>query len=195
MPANHLYRPLVGVGLLATVLTSGCQTITAPLGPFATAETVLAPEPQTPEFVPVVRYSRYTLVELAPRPPQLDLMQQVVEVAIPTTLDANVGDAMRHVLLRSGYRLCDSAEASVLYGLPLPAAHLRLGPLVLRDALLTLAGPAWDLSVDDVAREVCFQRKAAVRPTSTGPAQIGPIQAGTESADLAGIVLPKEVQP
>ena len=35
------------------------------------------------------------------------------------------------------------------------------GPLVLRDALLTLAGPAWDLSVDDAARQVCFQRWAA----------------------------------
>ena len=115
----------------------------------------------SPEFIPVFRYGRYTLVELVPQSAQRDLMQQVVEVAIPSTLDANVGDAMRHVLLRSGYRLCDSAKAMTLYALPLPAAHLRLGPLVLRDALLTLAGPAWDLSVDDVARQVCFQRRAA----------------------------------
>lgn len=31
MPANHPYRPLVGAGLLATLLTSSCATITAPL--------------------------------------------------------------------------------------------------------------------------------------------------------------------
>src|SRR3546814_8427606 len=74
-------------------------------------------------------------------------------------LDASVGDAMRHVLLRSGYRLCDAAEAATLYALPLPAAHLRLGPLLLRDALLTLAGPAWELSVDAVTRQVCFSRQ------------------------------------
>jgi type IV pili sensor histidine kinase/response regulator len=73
----------------------------------------------------VARYGRYTLVELVPEPAQRDLLQQVVEVSIPPMLDASVGDAMRHVLLRSGYRLCD-AEAATLYALPLPAAHLRL---------------------------------------------------------------------
>ena len=43
-----------------------------------------------------------------------------------------------------------------LYSLPLPAAHLYLGPMTLRDALLTLAGPAWDVQVDDRARQICF---------------------------------------
>ena len=161
MPANYPYWPRVGAGLLATVLTSGCATITAPLGPVATAEPVLAPAQQSPEFVPVVRYGRYTLVELVPEPAQRDLLQQAVEVSIPPMLDASVGDAMRHALLRSGYRLCDAVEAATLYALPLPSAHLRLGPLMLRDALLTLAGPAWELSVDDVTRQVCFSRHGA----------------------------------
>jgi len=40
--------------------------------------------------------------------------------------------------------------------IPLPAAHLYLGPMTLRDALLTLAGPAWDVQVDDRARQICF---------------------------------------
>jgi type IV pili sensor histidine kinase/response regulator len=55
-----------------------------------------------------------------------------------------------------------------LHGLPLPAAHRQLGPLFLRDALLTLAGPAWDLTVDDVARQLCFVRAdvSNVRPPS-----------------------------
>lgn len=182
MPANHTYRPLVGAGLLAAVLTSGCETITAPLGPLATPEAVLAPEPQTPEFVPVVRNGRYTLIELVPQPAQRDLMQQVVEVAIPSTLDVNVGDAMRHVLLHSGYRLCDRAEASELYALPLPAAHLRLGPLVLRDALLTLAGSAWDMSVDNAARKVCFKHQTASANSATGPSDTVPnvVQAATD---------------
>ena len=192
MLANHPYRPLVGAGLLAAVLTSGCQTIKAPLAPFATAEAVLAPEPQAPEFVPVVRYGRYTLVELVPEPTQRDLLQQVIEVSIPSSLDANVGDGLRHVLLRTGYRLCETPDAEALYALPLPAAHLRLGPLPLREALLALAGPAWDLSVDDATREVCFQRKAAVPPTSTRPAQSGPVQV---DADEARAVHSKEDQP
>ena len=37
---------------------------------------------------------------------------------------------------------------------------MHLGPLLLRDALLVLAGPAWALSVDDRTREVCFNRSA-----------------------------------
>ncbi|WP_298430760.1 PilL N-terminal domain-containing protein [Ottowia sp.] len=111
-------------------------------------------------LVPVARYGRYTLIELVPQPAQRDLLRQAVEITIPPTLDATVGDAMRHVLLRSGYRLCDGTEAAALYALPLPAAHLHLGPLLLRDALLVLAGPAWALSVDDRTREVCFNRSA-----------------------------------
>jgi type IV pili sensor histidine kinase/response regulator len=46
----------------------------------------------------------------------------------------------------------------------LPAAHLRLGPLFLRDALLTLAGPAWELQVDDVTRRVCFTQEPEPLP-------------------------------
>ncbi len=169
MPANHPYRPLVGAGLLATLLTSSCATITAPLGPVATADAVLALEPQTPEFVPVARHGRYTLIELVPEAAQRDLMQQVVEVTIPQQLDTHVGDAMRHVLRRSGYRLCETEEAASLYALPLPAAHLRLGPLILRDALLVLAGPAWELAVDDAVRQVCFVRNGALLTNGSAP--------------------------
>ena len=97
------------------------------------------------------------------------LLQQVIDISIPTTADATVGDAMRHVLLRSGYRLCDAVEAATLYALPLPAAHLRLGPLMLRDALLTLAGPAWELSVDGLTRQVCFSRHGAPTFLSANP--------------------------
>lgn len=169
MPANHPYRPLVGAGLMATVLTSGCATITAPLEPVATTESVLALEPQIAEFVLVARYGRYTLVEHVPEPAQRDLMQQVVEVTIPQQFDTHVGDAMRHVLRRTGYRLCETEEAASLYALPLPAAHLRLGPLTLRDALLVLAGPAWKLAVDDAERQVCFARNGASLTNGSAP--------------------------
>lgn len=104
----------------------------------------------------MVRYGRYTLVELAPPAAQRDLLLQVVDVAMPKEARATVGDGLRHLLQRSGYRLCETAQTSGLYALPLPAAHLHLGPLTLRDALLTLAGPAWDLEVDDHIRQVCF---------------------------------------
>jgi type IV pili sensor histidine kinase/response regulator len=120
----------------------------------------------------VTRYGRYTLVELAPTAAQHDLLLQVVDVEIPGTLGATVGDALRHLVLRSGYRLCDEQSADLL-ALPLPAAHYRLGPVLLRDALLTLAGPAWDLQVDDGERKVCFIRslKEARTPHESNPPQ------------------------
>lgn len=148
--------------LAVNAIASSCITSCATRAPVS--ELAAFPSPVTaeapPDTVPVVRHSRYTLIELVPEPTQRDLLLQVVEVSIPPTLDATVGDALRHVLLRSGYRLCDAADAAPLYALPLPAAHMHLGPLMLRDALLTLAGPTWELVVDDANRVVCFHRPA-----------------------------------
>ena len=96
-------------------------------------------------------------MELVPTAAQRDLLLQVIDVAMPADARATVGDGLRHALQRSGYQLCENAHAVIeLYSLPLPAAHLYLGPMTLRDALLTLAGPAWDVQVDDRARQICF---------------------------------------
>ena len=121
-------------------------------------------------WIPVVRYGRYTLVELVPDAAQHDLLLQAVDVSMPPTLPATVGDALRYVLLRSGYRLCENdVEADALYELPLPAAHLDLGPTTLREALRTLAGPAWDLRIDDAARRVCFAPRVPWPRRPEGP--------------------------
>lgn len=153
-------RRLAGASLLAaTVLTTGCATTAAPVVPPPIEQAISIPEPAAPELVPVVRYGRYTLVELAPTAAQRDLLLQTIDVSMPEDARATVGDGLRHVLKRSGYGLCQTAHAVIeLYALPLPAAHLHLGPMTLRDALLTLAGPAWELHADDRARQICFER-------------------------------------
>ena len=159
MLATHVSRRLVGAGLLAAALASGCATTTVPLAPDAIEEVSTVPEPEAPEFIPVVRYGRYTLVELAPTAAQRDLLLQTIDVSMPEDARATVGDGLRHVLKRSGYQLCETPSAvTELYALPLPAAHLHLGPMTLRDALLTLAGPAWELHADERARQICFER-------------------------------------
>ena len=181
MSAIHPTRRLVGAGLLAAALTSGCATTTAPPAPGAIEEIPAAPKPETPEYVPVMRYGRYTLVELAPMAAQRDLLLQTIDVSIPEEARATVGDGLRHVLKRSGYQLCETAHAvSELYALPLPAAHLHLGPMTLRDALLTLAGPAWEMHADDRARQVCFERPGhgtGAEPVQTFPPAL-PISEG-----------------
>ncbi|HCT7642184.1 TPA: PilL N-terminal domain-containing protein [Morganella morganii] len=159
MPAISPSRRLVGASLLAAALATGCTTLTAPQPPDPVEEIEPVPIAETPEFIPVVRYGRYTLVELAPTPAQRDLLLQSIDVSMPEDARATVGDGLRHVLKRSGYNLCQTAHAVIeLYALPLPAAHLNLGPMTLRDALLTLAGPAWDLHADDRSRQICFER-------------------------------------
>ena len=108
------------------------------------------------ELIPVTRYGRYTLVELSPTAAQQDLLLQIVDVSIPDTVNASVSDGLRHILQRSGYQLCEGLEANIFSTLPLPAAHYHLGPLMLRDALQTLAGPGWHLYTDHQARQICF---------------------------------------
>lgn len=126
---------------LAISLVAGCTTTapsSTPADSFGAVEPGIAP----PQYIPVVRYGRYTLVELEPTEAQRNLLLQVIEVSLPDTVQATVGDALNHVLRRSGYRLCSGPETDALDALPLPAAHYRIGPMALRDALLTLAGPA-----------------------------------------------------
>jgi len=151
--------------VLAATLVTGCRTTPAPEQPSASPAASPSAAPLPDGWIPVVRYGRYTLVELVPQAAQRDLLLQVVDVSLPATTPATVGDGLRHALARSGYRLCEAyVSAKALYAMPLPGAHYQLGPLTLREALLTLAGPAWALQVDDTTRTVCFMRHAEPAP-------------------------------
>lgn len=119
-----------------------------------------------------LRYSRYTLVSTEPTTDQHDLLAQIIEVSIPSSLNPSVQDALQYVLQRSGYALCPvTASVRVLFTRPLPAAHYRLGPISLRRALQVLAGPAWQLTTDEVSRSICFEQQK----TEAGVALITPV--------------------
>lgn len=119
-----------------------------------------------------LRYGRYTLVSTEPTTEQRDLLAQIIDVSIPSSLNPSVQDALQYVLQRSGYSLCPAAEpVKVLFTHPLPAAHYRLGPIPLRRALQVLAGPAWQLTTDEVSRSVCFEQQK----TEAGVALITPV--------------------
>nr|WP_315416921.1 PilL N-terminal domain-containing protein [uncultured Pseudomonas sp.] len=119
-----------------------------------------------------LRYGRYTLVSTEPTTEQRDLLAQIIDVSIPSSLNPSVQDALQYVLQRSGYALCPvTASVRVLFTRPLPAAHYRLGPISLRRALQVLAGPAWQLTTDEVSRSVCFEQQK----TEAGGALITPV--------------------
>lgn len=143
-----------------------CRTLAVLATAALSSGCALCPTPRSPEPeaisnpVPVVRHGRYTLVEVGPNGAQQDLLQQIVDITLPAAEDTTVGDALHIVLLRSGYRLCANHEDTIaLSALPLPAVHIPLGPLTLREALEVLAGRGSQLGVDDAAREVCFTRR------------------------------------
>jgi len=123
------------------------------------------PELVTPDLYPSgapsereVRYGRYTLVNTAPGIEQRDLMAQIIDINIPANLRPTVRDAMQYVLNRSGYSLCgpETPHVNILFTRPLPAAQYKIGPMSLRNTLQVLAGPAWQVKVDEVMRNVCF---------------------------------------
>lgn len=152
---------------IATTCVAACAT-SAPPNATPPSISMATREPSSTPPAPIVRYGRYTLIELMPDDSQSDLMQQIIDLAIPSAANTTVGDALHYVLRRSGYRLCDERAdtTAVLYALPLPAAHEHLGPVTLRDALQLLAGPRWTLLVNDETREVCFAPQPDDQPTS-----------------------------
>lgn len=144
----------VSLTICLSLMVSGCATAITRSSETAFADGVNQDSATSKN---VIRYGRYKLVELTPETAQSDLMAQVVDVSMPLSqgmTETTVGEAMRYVLLRSGYRLCEPSTAFDL--LPLPVAHAHLGPIALRDALVVLAGSAWHLQIDEVSRQVCF---------------------------------------
>src|SRR3546814_11909408 len=91
---HHPERRLLAgfLGLLWSVLAGGCATTSAPVAPDTIEEISAAPVPEAPDYIPVVRYGRYTLVELAPTAAQRDLLLQTIDVYMPADERATVGE-------------------------------------------------------------------------------------------------------
>ena len=117
---------------------------------------------------------RYSVIAAVPTEAQADLLATTLTIRFPERI-RTLGESVRYLLQRSGYRLASSRSAgpntATLFALPLPAVHRSLGPMTLRDALKTLAGPAFNLVQDPVHRLITFERcstdRLAVRDIGT----------------------------
>jgi conjugative transfer region protein (TIGR03748 family) len=140
-------------GILAACLAGTCVTVT--------------PDLKASD----VQIGRYSLLSAIPTEAQADLLTATVTVQFPERIQS-VGDAVRYLLQRSGYRLANAEaidpEAMALLSLPLPAVHRTLGPLTLQQALQTLAGPTFRLVLDPVHRLIAFERCAPAWPAGEG---------------------------
>ena len=94
-----------------------------------------------------------------PTSAQKELLTSLIKIQFTEKVQT-VGEAVRHLLQGSGYRLADPAAIEpaiqALLALPLPTVHRHLGPMPLRQALQTLAGPPFRLIQDPVHRLVSF---------------------------------------
>ncbi len=117
---------------------------------------------------------RYSVIDAVPTEAQADLLATTLTIRFPERIQT-LGESVRYLLQRSGYRLASTSsigpDTVTLFALPLPAAHRSLGPMTLRDALKTLAGPAFNLVQDPVHRLITFERcstgRLAVQDTGT----------------------------
>ncbi|PHM24317.1 pilus assembly protein PilL [Xenorhabdus budapestensis] len=122
----------------------------------------------------VVRYGRYLLVSTDPTEAQRDQLSQLIDVHISASQKPTVADAIRYVLRQSGYTLCTEKTNDILYHQLLPSVHAQSGPIRLRTALQVMAGPAWQLEVDEVQRVVCHHlRQGYQLPVSAKQTQQG----------------------
>ncbi len=108
-----------------------------------------------------LQVGRYSLLAATPTRAQTELLATIMTVRFPNRIQV-VGEAVRYLLQRSGYRLANieaiGPDTAALLALPLPVVHRSLGPMMLRDALKTLVGPAFHLVQDPVHRLVAFER-------------------------------------
>ena len=109
-----------------------------------------------------VPVGRYMTVSNKPLPAQRDLLSQIIQIRFPQQVQS-IGEAVNHVLRYSGYSMVvedrRSAALKILLQKSLPLVDRELGPISLKDALITLVGPAFTLVDDPLNREIDFKLK------------------------------------
>lgn len=107
-----------------------------------------------------VQIGRYATVRAIPTDEQRDVMASTISIRFDASVQT-VGDAVAVILEEVGYALSDHATADPqrqrLLSHSLPRSHRQLGPLTVRAALSTLAGPTWQLIEDPSDRLVTFE--------------------------------------
>lgn len=148
--------------------------------------------PTTPE---VLREGRYTLVSLAPEDGQKYLLDQTVTVTVPQhnkkVFNANVENGLTATLNNTGLALCqrfnnNEPTLPTLFSRPLPKVHYQFGPMKLREALQMLAGPAYEITLNDITRTVCFKQRSSVPQNIT--TRHSPIETQTVTTTITEII-------
>ncbi len=113
-----------------------------------------------PEPEQAVQTGRYSYTAVGAQAAQVDPLLAVIDVRLPPDV-ATVEQAVHYLLSRSGFNLLppspNDQPVNYLLNQPLSAVHRHLGPVSLREALLTLGGKAFQVNVDYVYRKVSYR--------------------------------------
>jgi len=116
--------------------------------------------------------SRYTTQAQAPEASDMNPLAVIASIRFPRGEVNTVGDAIRYLLLRTGYALAEPArlDPSVndILIRPLPESHRQLGTYRVNSMLQMLMGEAFELHVDHLHRVVSYRPKTA---TQSAPAE------------------------
>lgn len=138
----------------------------------------LASEPQGTSETLV---SRYTSVALAPTLADADPLESIITLHFPRAQVNTVGDAVNHLLVRTGYRLgqIDTPAQEVL-ALSLPQVHRKLGPCSVRTALRMLMGESYMLVTDPARRVVGYALSGPTQKLAAIPRE--PVAAASKTS-------------
>jgi conjugative transfer region protein (TIGR03748 family) len=110
----------------------------------------------------VTQVGRYLTISNKPRLSQQELLSQIIQVRFPQNIQT-IHEAMVYLLRFSGYDMISdnrmSKEFRITLSKRLPLVDRELGPISLKDGLMVLAGPAFDLVEYPINREIDFQLK------------------------------------
>lgn len=144
--SGYLHVPVVLLLLAATMQALAGTPLLAATAPVGRAETMV---------------NRYTALALRPDAADLDPTQIIAQVSFPRMNTKSVGDAVRFLLVRTGYDLVpDSAldhQVVALLAKRLPDSQRALGPFQVRTMLQILVGPAFEMTTDHAARLISFR--------------------------------------
>jgi conjugative transfer region protein (TIGR03748 family) len=96
---------------------------------------------------------RYTVLNPIQTPAQADPLSVVISIKFAKSV-LSVKQAIEQLLRQSGYTLSKNYELEKINTFTLPKVHQQLGPMSLKRMIKVLLGPAWDLSVDQITRNI-----------------------------------------
>ena len=134
-----------------------------------------------------IQVGRYTTESTLRTAAASDPLRVVAIVHFPREIVRTVGDAVKYLLVRTGYELVDERtldpHVQRIFSLRLPDAQRVMGPTHVADMLGTLMGPAFVFDADAANRTVGYRLGSAASASPGVAAAPGPTAAAAHPID------------